>query len=156
MRKSAMGPNRYKCMDSDTKKKIIRDLIDQSTLAVLSTVTPQNTSESAVVEISVRENLELIFDTLPNFRKYRNLKNNHDVSVVIGFEPATVQYEGVAVELNGEELKEYRRMHFQKFPEAVKFKKLGIRFFKIIPKWVRYTDVSRQPWEVFEVEFPVV
>src|SRR3989344_8687333 len=143
-------------MEDNAKTRKIRTLINKNKLAVLSTVTSENTSESAVVEISVRENLELIFDTLPNFRKYKNLKNNHDVSVVIGFEPATVQYEGVAVELNGEELNEYRRIHFQKFPEAVKFKKLGIRFFKIIPKWVRYTDVSRQPWEVFEVEFPVV
>lgn len=141
-------------MEDDTKEKIIRNLIDQSKLAVLSTVTPEDTSESAVVEISTTDKLELIFDTLPTFRKYKNLASNQNVSVVIGWEPTTVQYEGVAAELNGKELEEYKRIHFQKFPEAVKFEELGIRFFKIIPKWIRFTDVSKQPWEVFEIEFP--
>jgi hypothetical protein len=142
-------------MEDSAKKKIIRDLISQSKLAVLSTVTPENTSESAVIQISFRENLELIFDTLPTFRKYKNLRNNQDVSVVIGWEPATVQYEGIAVELNGRELGEYRQVHLAKFPEAVKFEKLGIKFFKIIPKWIRCTDVHKQPWEVVEMKFPV-
>ncbi|MBI4087489.1 MAG: pyridoxamine 5'-phosphate oxidase family protein [Candidatus Liptonbacteria bacterium] len=143
-------------MEDNTKTKTgkIKALIDQNNLAVLSTVTSENTSESAVVEISARENLELIFDTLPTFRKYNNLKSNQNVSVVIGWEPATIQYEGVAMELGGKELEEYKQVHFAKFPEAVKFEKLGIKFFKIIPKWIRYTDVFRQPWEVFEISTP--
>ena len=76
--------------------------------------------------------------------------------MVIGWEPATIQYEGIAVELSGKELEEYKQVHFQKFPEAVKFEKLGVKFFKIIPKWVRYTNVYEQPWEVFEIKFPAV
>ena len=142
-------------MEDNTKKETIRNLINQSKLAVLSTVTPENTAESAVIEISTRDNFELIFDTLPTFRKYSNLRNNQDVSVVIGWEPATIQYEGIAVELGGKELEEYKQVHFNKFPEAVKFEKLGVKFFKIVPKWIRYTDVFKQPWGVFEVEFPV-
>ncbi len=143
-------------MEDNDKKVIVKELINQNKLAVLSTVTPENISESAVVEISARDNLELIFDTLPSFRKYKNLQNNQNVSAVIGLEPATMQYEGIAVELSGKELDEYKQVHFAKFPEAVKFEKLGIKFFKIIPKWIRYTDVSRQPWEVFEIKFPVL
>ncbi len=142
-------------MEDNIKKETIRRLINQSKLAVLSTITPENTSESAVVEVSARDNLELIFDTLPIFRKYKNLNNNQNVSVVIGWEPATIQYEGIATELTGDVLEEYKQIHFSKFPEAVKFEKLGIKFFRVIPRWIRYTDVSRQPWEVFEVEFPV-
>lgn len=142
-------------MENDTKKEIVRNLISQNKLAVLSTVTPDKTSESAVVEISASDNLELIFDTLPTFRKYKNLKSNQSVSVVIGWEPATIQYEGIALELDGQEIEGYKQIHFQKFPEAIKFEKLGIRFFKIIPRWIRFTDVSKQPWEVFEIEFPV-
>jgi len=141
-------------MEDNTKTKKIKALINQNKLAVLSTVTSENTSESAVVEISARENFELIFDTLPTFRKYKNLRGNRNVSVVIGWEPTTVQYEGIAVELSDNELEEYKQIHFAKFPEAVKFEKLGIKFFKIIPQWIRYTDVSMQSWEVFEINFP--
>ncbi|TSC77136.1 MAG: putative stress protein (general stress protein 26) [Parcubacteria group bacterium Gr01-1014_31] len=141
-------------MEDNVKIRKIKTLINQNKLAVLSTVTSENTSESAVVELSARENLELIFDTLSTFRKYENLKSNQNVSVVVGWEPATVQYEGITVELSDSELEEYKQVHFAKFPEAVKFEKLGIKFFKIIPKWIRYTDVSRQPWEVLEINFP--
>ncbi|MEK7143592.1 MAG: pyridoxamine 5'-phosphate oxidase family protein [Patescibacteria group bacterium] len=143
-------------MNENNQTKIVLGLIDKSKLAVLSTVTADDRSESAVIEISVHKNLELIFDTMPSFRKYKNLQSNQNVSVVIGWEPATVQYEGTAVELSGKELEEYKQIHFQKFPKAVKFEKLGVRFFKIIPEWIRYTDVSKQPWEVFEIKFPVV
>lgn len=131
----------------------IRNVIQSNTLAVLSTVTPEGNSESAVIEISVLDDLELIFDTLASFRKYRNLMVNRNVSVVIGLELITIQYEGVTSELKGNELNKYKKIHLDRFPEAVKFEKLGMKFFKIVPKWIRYTDVSKQPWEVFEIEF---
>ena len=140
-------------MKDDTKKETIGNLINQSQLAVLSTVTPENTSESAVIEFSIGDNFELIFDTLPISRKYKNLKDNQNVSVVIGWEPATVQYEGIVIEPDGKELGKCKRIHFHKFPDAVKFEKFDMKFFKIIPKWIRYTDVSKQPWEVFEIKF---
>ncbi len=139
-------------MVEDENKKRVLDLFKKSNLAVLSTVASDNRSESAIVEMSAKDNLELIFDTLPHFRKYQNLKNNPNVSVVIGWEPATIQYEGVAFELNGSELEEYKKVHYAKFPEAVKFEKLGVRFFKIVPKWIRYTDVSKHLWETFEIK----
>lgn len=140
---------------NDDKKKIIENLINQNRLAVLSTITPENESESAIMEFSAGDNLELVFDTLPTSRKYKNLGKNKTVSVVIGWEPATIQYEGTAIEVVANELEKYKQIHFHKFPDAVKFEKFDMKFFKIIPKWIRFTDVSKQPWEVFEIEFPV-
>lgn len=142
-------------MNNDNKKKIIENLISQNKLAVLSTITPENTSESAVIEISMGNNLELIFDTLPIFRKYKNLGKNQSVSVVIGMEPETIQYEGIAKELDGKELEKYKKIHYRKFPDAVKFEKDGAKFFKVTPKWVRFADVSEHPWKTFETKFPL-
>ncbi|MDP3947764.1 MAG: pyridoxamine 5'-phosphate oxidase family protein [bacterium] len=135
------------------KKNRIKEVIQLNALAVLSTVTSEGASESAAVEISVLDNLELIFDTLASFRKYRNLATNRNVSVVIGLEPVTIQYEGTAFELEGKELNDYKKIHLDRFPEAAKFEKLGMKFFKVLPKWIRYTDAVKQPWEVFEVNF---
>src|SRR3989338_939383 len=140
-------------MKVDQQEKV-RHFLEQQRFAVLSTVTPEYASESAVVEFSKGEGFQLVFDTLPAFRKYKNLKNNPLVSVVIGSEPMSVQYEGVAVELMGEEREKARTVHFGRFPEAKKFEEQGLVFFKIVPKWLRYTDVSRQPWERLEIAFP--
>ncbi len=44
--------------------------------------------------------------TFVDSRKYENLKSNFHVSLVIGFEYVTVQYEGLANELVGHEINE--------------------------------------------------
>lgn len=142
-------------MTKEERENHIKKIIQSNTLGVLSTVAPEGTSESAVVEISALDDLKLIFDTLASFRKYRNLMTNQNVSVVIGLEPVSIQYEGIAFELEGNELHEYKKIHLGRFPEAAKFEKLGMKFFKIVPKWIRYTDISKQPWEIFEIEFSV-
>lgn len=142
-------------MNQKEQKKIALDFIKQHTLAVLSTVTPDNKSESAVIEFSEKENLEIIFDTFETFRKYTNMRNNPNVSVVIGWdEDKTLQLEGKAVELESEEVEEYKKIHLVKLPKAIDIiSQEGIRFFKIVPTWIRYLDASVQPWDTFEINF---
>ena len=105
------------------------------TLAVLATTTEDGKPEAAVIEFSEKDNFELIFDTFSSFRKYKNLKSNKNVAVVIGWdENITIQYEGTAIELHDKELQEYVEIHVNKLPDAKKFIKMkGIKFFKIIP-----------------------
>lgn len=142
-------------MEDYEKKKLILDFIKRHNLAVLATTTPENKPEAAIVEFSEKDNLELIFDTFFTFRKYKNLQSNTNVAVVIGRdEDKTVQYEGEAIELKDNELKECQKIHVTKLPDAAKFVEMkDIKFFKIIPKWARYTDVSKHPWKEFEVTF---
>ncbi len=87
------------------KKQFVLDFIKKHTICVLSTVTPDNQPEAAVIEFAETKNFELIFDTFNTYRKYQNLKKNPSVAVVIGWdENITVQYEGWAEELSGAEL----------------------------------------------------
>lgn len=58
------------------KKKFILEFIKRHTLAVIATVNRENKVEAAVIEFGETENLELIFDTLSNSRKHRNIKRN--------------------------------------------------------------------------------
>lgn len=141
-------------MENDEKKKSILDFIKKHRLAVLATTSPENKPEAAVIEFSEKDNFELIFDTFSTFRKYKNIQLNSDVAVVIGRDDITVQYEGEVVELKGDELKEYQKIHITKLPDSSKFVEMeDIKFFKIIPKWIRYTDVSVSPWKEFEITF---
>ncbi len=136
------------------KKKRVLDFIKRQHVAVLATVDGvRRVPECAVVEFSETDNLEIIFDTFSSYRKYGNLQTNQRVALVIGCEDdVTVQYEGVAREVTGDELKRCQKIHTAKLPGAKKFTTMeDIRFFRITPVWIRYVNVSLDPWEVFEL-----
>lgn len=137
------------------KRKLILDFIKKQNLAVLSTVTPENTSQSAVLELGETDDLEIIFDTFSSTRKYRNIKQNNNVSLVIGWdENITVQYEGLAEELLGEEKEKYKKIYFKKNPKAQRWEnKPGMTYFKVKQTWIRYSDLNKHPWEIHEITF---
>jgi len=136
-------------------KDLILELIRKEKLAVVSTINKDGKPQSAVVEFSETDKLEIIFDTFCTSRKYKNLLNKKDVSIVIGWDDdITVQCDGVAKELSGKELEEAKKIHVKKLPGSAKFTTMSdIRFFKIVPKWIRYSDLSVNPWEVSEIKF---
>ncbi|MBI2033114.1 MAG: pyridoxamine 5'-phosphate oxidase family protein [Candidatus Levybacteria bacterium] len=136
------------------QKAIILEFIKKQKLAVLSTVTPKNTSQSAVLEFGQTQTLKIIFDTFSSSRKYKNIKHNNNVSLVIGWdEDITVQYEGKAYELEGKEKEDYKKIYFEKNPEAQRWEtKEGMTYFKVVPTWIRYSDLNKNPWEIYEVK----
>lgn len=83
------------------------------------------------------------------------MQQNNNVSFVIGWdENITVQYEGIAKEVKGEEAIKYKQIYWNKNPEAKRWEtKEGMTYFKTIPKWVRYSNLDKDPWEVFEITF---
>ena len=89
----------------------IRQFISQHRYAVLSSLSPNNTPQSALIGIAVSENLEIIFDTVKSSRKYPNLIASPNCSVVIGWEnEQTLQLEGLAYEPQGENLTLFRNL----------------------------------------------
>lgn len=140
--------------DSDLIR-LVENFIGRHHLAVLATISPQNSPEAAVIEFSQRKDLEIIFDTFSTFRKYKNIRNNPKVALVIGWdEEISVQYEGIAQELTGEELKECKDIHICKLPDSEKFTRMrNICFFKVRPQWIRYLDLRSEPWETLELTF---
>jgi uncharacterized pyridoxamine 5'-phosphate oxidase family protein len=133
-------------------KAFILEFIKNCGLAVIATVTPENNSESALIGFGQTENLELIFGTNNTTRKYGNIMHNPQVSFVIGWdEGQTVQYEGVVHELSGDEMESYKKIYFAKHPTARAYESdPRQRYFKVLPKWVRYTDVRQDPWRIVE------
>lgn len=135
-------------------KQGILDFIKKHKLAVISTVSPDNKPESAVIEFGETDRLELVFDTYSTSRKYENLKKNKYAAFVIGWdEDVTVQYEGIAQELRKDDGPVYKKAFFAKNPEAKRWdKRDGIVYFKVIPVWIRYSDLRKYPWETFELK----
>lgn len=143
----------YKCFVD--KKRLVLDFIKKHKIGVIATVGADNKPEAAVIEFGETDDLELIFDAFENSRKIQNVKQNSRVAFVIGWdEDITIQYEGEAFELTGDELEKYQRIYLAKNPAVAKWIQTeGITFFKVIPKWIRYSDLNKDPWEIFEVKF---
>jgi uncharacterized protein YhbP (UPF0306 family) len=122
----------------------VYEFMSKERLAVISTASPTGQPESALMGFAVTPDLEIIFDTRRATRKYPNLKQNPRVAWVVGcVSEISVQYEGVAVELEGEELARYKKIYFAKFPDAtVREKWDGMTYFVVRPTWVRYCDYN--------------
>ena len=76
--------------------------------------------------------------------------------MVIGWDGrfGTVQYEGVAEELSGEDVKKYFDILVAKNPLVAKFAgRDDQRYFLIKPKWIRLLDMSVRPDETIEIDF---
>ena len=118
--------------------------MNRESLAVLATVGDNGQPQAALMGFAVTRELEIIFDTVKTSRKYPNLKKNPRVAWVIGcITEVTVQYEGSAQELEGEELAKYQQTYFAKFtdgPERLTWP--GITYFVVRPKWLRYSDYN--------------
>ena len=75
---------------------------------VLSSTSSDGAPQSALMGIATTPALEVIFDTKRSSRKYVNLIQRPACSLVLGWDgEQTVQYEGIAVEPQGEELQNY-------------------------------------------------
>ena len=118
--------------------------MERERLAVLATTDEKGQPEAALMGFAVTAELEIIFDTVRTSRKYPNLKKNPRVAWVIGCtSEITVQYEGVAQELEGEELAKYKKVYFAAFPDGpTRESWLGITYFVVRPTWVRYCDYN--------------
>lgn len=111
--------------------------------------------QSACVEFG-NDGLTIIFDTNNDSRKFKNIQNNSKVSLVIGWEDErTVQYEGIATLLqDGPELDRLKQAYFKKSPDAQKWESTqGNVYFKVEPKWIRFTDLNVDPWAISEFKF---
>jgi general stress protein 26 len=138
----------------DKQHKIL-DFIKTKELMVISTVSSDGRPEAAVVGFGQTDSLHLIFGTSNTSRKYRNLKTDPHVACVIGWDDSrTVQLEGTAREISGDEEQRYCDMYYTKSPAALRFKDMpDERHFLIEPTWIRYTDDATEPWTIIEITF---
>lgn len=129
--------------------------VNRERLGVLATAREDGSPEAALMGFAVTPELEIVFDTVKSSRKYAILKKNPAVAWVIGSTTeVTVQYEGVAQELEGEELAKYKKTYFAAFPDGPARESWpGITYFVVRPKWVRYCDYDPGKRRIEEMEF---
>lgn len=123
-------------------KAELLDFLQKHRLGVLATVSPTGDPEAAVVGIAVTDRLEVVFDTLETTRKCQNLRNHSNIALVIGWDDEmTVQLEGVADEPAGSELDRLKTTYFAVYPDGASRQSWpGITYFRVRPRWARYSD----------------
>lgn len=140
-------------MIDDDRKKIL-DFMKKHTLAVVATVDRMGKPQAAVVGFGELADLTIIINTLKTSRKYENLQHEQRVAIVIGWdESITLQIDALGEELRGEALEAAKNAYFAKNEHARKLEaKPGIAFFALKPMWIRYSDLSSNPWGVSEFQ----
>jgi nitroimidazol reductase NimA-like FMN-containing flavoprotein (pyridoxamine 5'-phosphate oxidase superfamily) len=129
-----------------TKKELI-DYISARDFAVIATK-GDDFPESACIQFG-NDGLTLIFDTDKASRKFQNIQKSPKVSLVIGWEDErTVQYEGIATLLSGDELERLKKAYFAKSAYAEQWQKEGTAYFKVEPVWIRFSDLNTTPYDI--------
>lgn len=140
-------------MNSD--HQIILEFMKEHLICVVSTLNADSTIESAAVAFTELDDLQIAIQTPNTTRKYANLKQNPTISLVIGWNPEnmkTIQYQGEAHEATESEKEIIQIRQIQKNPASKKYAYLpDNKYFLIKPNWIRYSDLSKNPQEVFEV-----
>ena len=133
----------------------VYEFMRKERFAVLATVTENGEPEAALMGMAVTPQLEIVFDTVKSSRKYPNLKKNPRAAWVVGCtSEVTVQYEGNAEELAGEELAKYKNTYFTAFPDGPARERWpGIVYFVVRPMWVRYCDYNPASRRIEEKKF---
>ena len=131
------------------------EFIAKHKLGVLGTLSSAQTPQSALVGIAVTPELEIVFDTIKTTRKYPNLVANPRCSFVIGWSAEqTLQYEGLAAELQAADVQRYQQIYFQAWPDGpARLSWPGIVYFVVRPVWIRFSDYAQDPPLIQEFSF---
>ncbi len=128
--------------------------MSQFRYGVVSSIGGEGTPQSALVGIATSPNLEIIFDTVKSSRKYPNLIARPACSFVVGWGgEQTVQFEGVAEEPTGAELKRIQEVYFSVWTDGpARMAWPGITYFVVRPRWIRYSDFDQNPPVIEEIK----
>lgn len=137
----------------DTKIRIL-EFAKKNKLCVLST-SVDNQPESALVDFAINDDLELIFNTYTTSRKYKNLQVNPRISIVTGFGETleSLQYEGIARELDGHDEGEVMAKHRETLEFFRRWKIDDMKYFKVQPTLIKLSDFSQFPPKILEIKF---
>jgi hypothetical protein len=144
-------------LKADQLKPRIAQYLSQHPLAVVATQGKKG-PEAALVAFAETSELELVFQTFADSRKYANLCADGRVAFVIGWDAerhVTVQYEGIAREQTGTAARHYQSvLRSKETPCSDQFVfHEKSRLFVVTPTWIGYSDYTTQPPDVQELFF---
>lgn len=120
---------------------------------VVSTVGPDGAPQAAYLSLAATDRGELVFDARPESRKVANLRRDARVAVVVGGrDGTTLQCEGVADVLDGDDLVRCSAAYVDAFPEFAASVRSGtVVVIRVRLGWARFGDFRGDAPDVREV-----
>jgi pyridoxine/pyridoxamine 5'-phosphate oxidase len=118
-------------------------------LAVIGSLGAGGTPQAALVGIATADDFAIVFDTVSTSRKHENLSRDSRASATLcGPDEQTVQFEGEALPLRIGDARDARYLdaYYAAWPdgrERAHWPKIA--YWRISPRWVRYSDYNRGP-----------
>lgn len=135
-------------------KKTVFEFLKSVNHAVVGTVNKNGNPQGATVGFGQTEDLELIFGTSSLTQKADNISTNNHVSLVINNPTQSVQYEGTAQLLAGDDKSKYTKIYFEKNPGMAKYYELESQvYYLVTPSWIRFIDHTKSPNGTIEIRF---
>lgn len=119
----------------------------QHRYGVVSSIAADGTPQSALVGIGITSDLQIVFDTMRTTRKYANLIRDPRCSFVVGWSgEQTLQFEGIAEEPTGDDLRRFQAAYFETWPDGIdRMNWPNLTYFVVHPRWLRYSDYDQSP-----------
>ena len=133
-------------------KKVLLPIFKNNDLCILSTADKSGKSESAVMAYTLKDDFTLLMNSEASTRKVQNLLVNNQISVVVGGlegDPS-IQIDGVAKVLEGEQAQQAKDYMLSVNPELKNYFSETGRFIMIIPTWFRLSDFTVNPPSIIE------
>jgi len=130
--------------------RALLDFLRSHQLAVQASVSETVAPQAAVVGFAISDQFEIVFDTLASTRKAQNLRRNPKIALVMGGllagDERTAQYEGIADEPSGPELKQLKQVYYKAYPDGPsRLNWPGLIYIRVRPTWIRYSDYNSDP-----------
>jgi len=142
-----------------TDKQRVLQFLHEHPMATISTIDVNGAKpESALIAFAELDNLEVIFETFYNTRKYNNLQRNSSVALVVGWDTKhhiTLQYEGKAQQVTDAEVLTYRDIFLHKKTPCTEEFLLDprVRLYRVQPTWIALSDYTGKTPKVTELSF---
>jgi general stress protein 26 len=118
-------------------------------LAVIASIGDDGFPQSALIGIAVTPTHDVIFDTVSDSRKHRNLMRDQRASIVFtGPEEKTLQFEGTARLLSPVDAADeaLREIYYGVWPDGrERLQWPNIAYWCIRPRWIRYAAYEAGP-----------
>ena len=122
-------------------EKVIK-LLNENKICYIATCSDNIPRATAMEYVMV--NGSMIFSTLGNTNKDKNLKENNKISVAVNNTPVFVTINGTTETPSADEIEKCNNIYFERYPEiAEDIKSWTLHYYKVIPAVAYYTDQSQ-------------
>lgn len=126
------------------------EFVRSARLGVVATTSAHGDPEAALVDLAVTSDGEVVFDTKAAARKVANIEANPHVALVVGWEDrVSVQVEGDAEVLSGDDREKYGSVYLEQYPGA-RAHLDEFALVRVVPRWLRIFDARPGSFRVVE------